>query len=104
MFKKLINIASLLLLVVFLLPSIVKLEHHHENFVCKAKSEKHFHNFHEKCIVCDFEFSIFSSDTENFTFQEEKLFGEIDNYYISVNHSLFSKYSFLLRAPPYKQV
>src|ERR1035437_6984578 len=39
MVKKLKNIISLLLLLVFLLPTIVKLGHqHHEHFVCNAGS------------------------------------------------------------------
>jgi hypothetical protein len=100
MIRKFKNIASLLLLLVFLLPSIVKLEHHHEHFECKAKNEKHLHVFHEKCAVCNFEFSVFSSDFENIVFQKEQPVAKYCNNYRSVNYSTLSKYSFLLRAPP----
>lgn len=98
------NIAFLLLLLVFLLPSIVKLEHHHQHFECKAKNEKHLHVFHEKCAVCNFEFSIFSSDVEYIVLKKEQPLTEYCNNYSSVNYSAFSEYSFLLRAPPYRQI
>ncbi len=104
MIRKFKNIASLLLLLVFLLPSIVKLEHHHEHFECKAKNEKHYHVFHEKCAVCNFEFSIFSSDFENIVLSKEQPVAKYCNNYRSVNYSTLSKYSFLLRAPPYRQI
>jgi len=104
MIRKFKNIASLLLLLVFLLPSIVKLEHHHEHFECKAKNEKHYHVLHEKCAVCNFEFSVFSSDFENIVLSKEQPLDKYCNNYKSVNYSTLSKYSFLLRAPPYRQI
>lgn len=104
MVRKFKTIASLLLLLVFISPSIVKLEHHHEHFECKAKHEKHYHEFHEKCAVCNFEFSVFSSDFENIVLTTEQPLINYCNLYNSVNYSIRYKYSFLLRAPPYKQV
>ena len=104
MIRKFKNIASLLLLLVFLLPSIVKLEHHHEHFECKAKNEKHYHVLHEKCAVCNFEFSVFSSDFENIVLSKEQPLDKYCNNYKSVNYSTLPKYSFLLRAPPYSQI
>jgi hypothetical protein len=102
--RKFKNITSLLLLLVFILPSIVKLEHHHEHFECKAKNEKHYHVFHEKCAVCNFEFSVFSSDFKNIVLPKEQPVAQYCNNYSSVNYSTLSKHSFLLRAPPYKQI
>ena len=104
MIRKFKKVASLLLLFVFLLPSIVKLEHHPEHFECKAKNEKHYHVFHKKCAVCNFEFSIFSPDFENIVLQKEQPVSTYCNNYRSVNYSTLSKYSFLLRAPPYRQI
>jgi hypothetical protein len=104
MIRKFKNIASLFLLLVFILPSIVRLEHHHEHFECKAKNEKHYHVFHEKCAVCNFEFSIFSSDFEKIVLPKEQPVAKYCNNYRSVNYSTLSKYSFLLRAPPYRQI
>ena len=104
MITKLKNIASLFLLLVFLFPTIVIIEHHHEQFTCNAKNEKHYHEFHEKCSICSFEFSVYSSDIENIDLQKEK---PLDNYfcnYSSLYYSNLSQYSFLLRAPPLKQI
>ena len=104
MIRKFKNIASLLFLPVFLLPSIVKLEHHHDYFECKVKNEKHCHVLHENCAVCNFEFSVFSSDLENINLPKEQPAAEYCNNYRSVNYTTLSEYSFLLRAPPYKQI
>jgi hypothetical protein len=100
MINKLKNIISILLLLALLMPAIVKLEHHHEHFVCKAKNEKHLHEEHENCAVCSFEFSVFASDVLNINFENEKPSDKYCNNYSSINYSSLSKYSFLLRAPP----
>lgn len=100
MIRKLKNIASLLLLLAFIFPSVVVIEHHHDQFECKAKNEKHYHVFHEKCAVCNFEFSIFSSDAENINLPKEQHIAKYCYDYKSVHYSSLSKYSFLLRAPP----
>ncbi len=56
-YKRLI---SLLLVTIFISPTIVKFEHHHDHFSCNAKNEKHFHAHHEKCFICKFDFSLIS--------------------------------------------
>lgn len=100
MIRKFKNIGSSLLLLVFLLPSIVKLEHRDENFECKAVNENHLHILHEKCVICNFEFSVFLSDFEDLDFQKEKPLEYFCNNYDSVYFSNLSQFSFLLRAPP----
>lgn len=102
--RKYKNIASLLLLLVFLLPSIVKIGHHHEHFECNAKNEKHYHVFHEKCAICNFEFSVFLSSVKNIQLQKENPFDAYCNNYDSRFNSNLSRFSFLLRAPPDKQI
>lgn len=104
MIHKFKNIISVFLLLVFLLPSIVKLEHHHEHFQCKAKNEKHFHEYHEKCAVCSFEFSVFSSDFKYFALPKEHPVAKYCINYRSVHYSSLSEYSFSLRAPPFQQI
>jgi hypothetical protein len=94
------NIASLLLLLVFLLPSIIKLEHHHERIECKAKHDSHYSVIHDKCVICDFEFSHFLSHTGDIDFQKENPAAYFRNNYDSVYFSNFSLFSSLLRAPP----
>src|ERR1035437_4391516 len=105
MVRKLKYIISLLLLLVFLLPTIVKLGHqHHEHFVCNAGSGKHFHEYHEKCSICNFEFASFLSGAENIDLQKETPVDRYsNNYSFHYSYSL-SQYSFLLRAPPEKQI
>jgi hypothetical protein len=102
--RKFKNIASLLLLLVFVFPGIVKLEHHHEHFVCKAKNGQHYHAYHENCAVCNFEFSVFSSDFENIVLQNEQPVDKYFNNYRLGKTSNLLKYSFSLRAPPVKQI
>jgi hypothetical protein len=104
MIRKFKNIASLILLAVFLFSSLVKLEHHHENYGSHSKNEKYYHLFHEKCAICSFEFSIFSDNHENIVIPKEQPIARYCNNYRSVHYSALSKYSFLLRAPPYRQI
>lgn len=100
MIKWLKNSIALLLVFTLVAPTIVKLEHHHEQFVCHAKGEKHLHTEHEKCAACDFEFSVFVPDS--FAFYSVKLQPEVyySNLYSSIALSTHSQYSFSLRAPP----
>lgn len=104
MIKNLNKITSLLLLLVFLLPSIIKLEHHHEDIIYKAVHEKQFNVFHEKCAICNFEFSAYMMTFNNSDFQKENPLDNYSNKYNSKDHSNRSQFSFLLRAPPYRQI
>jgi hypothetical protein len=105
MVRKLKYIISLLLLLVFLLPTIIILGHqHHEHFVCNAGSEKHFHEYHEKCSICNFEFASFLSGVQNIDLQKETPVDRYSNNYNSHYSYSLSQYSFLLRAPPEKQI
>jgi hypothetical protein len=81
-------------------PTVVKLEHHHDEFVCTAKHINHFHLYHEKCYICNFEFSFFSLDKESPKIEKPN-FNKPNN--ILLPYSLPQgklKYSTLLRAPP----
>jgi hypothetical protein len=100
MARKLKIIISVFFLLVFLLPSLVKLEHQHDDFKCKAINEKHIHVQHEKCGVCNFEFSVFLSDFAKIDFQKETYLEFFCDNYDSVNFADPSQYSFSLRGPP----
>jgi hypothetical protein len=102
--RKLKNLTSLLLLLVFLLPTVVKLEHHHEHFVYKVKNEKDSHVFYGKCGICNFEFFVFLSDIENIDLQNEKPLTNYRNNYYCLYYTNLSQFSYLLRAPPGLQV
>jgi hypothetical protein len=100
MIKKYKRAISLFLMMAFLLPSIVKFEHHHPHFEFKDTSKKQFHAFQEKCSICTFEFAVFLNDVNLIELHKEKPTGfYFNNYYSQYNFS-FSRYSFLLRAPP----
>ena len=90
-----------MLLTVFLLPSLIKLSHHHDHFDCYAKNENQYHNYHSKCALCNFEFSVFSLDFQITVLKKILPAAEYLNNYNSLIYSVYSKYSFLLRAPPF---
>lgn len=104
MIRKFKNIISFLLLLIFILPTIVKLEHHHVNFISITKNENHSHVFQEKCAICNFEFSVFLSSFENIDLQKENPLDSYFNNYNSRYNSNLSQFSFLLRAPPCRQI
>ena len=97
------HIGSVVLLIVFLLPSIVKLQHHH-SFEVTALNSKNSTVLSSNCPICNFEFSIFISDTENFNLQTQNLTDNYFNDYNSRYNSNLSQFSFLLRAPPFIQI
>lgn len=101
MLRKFKNITSSLLLMVILLPSIVKLEHHHKHSFPDTQTANHNLFFTEKCSICSFEFSVFLSDFGCSDLPKEKPSINYFNNYDSVYHSNFSKFSFSLRAPPF---
>lgn len=89
------------MLAVFLWPSVVKLEHHHdhceEHSCCGASVEKE----HEKCEICTFEFSVFTDEAEDPIFADERILtvGLVPNLVRKcADHD---GYIFLLRAPPH---
>jgi hypothetical protein len=98
------NIISLLLLLVFLLPSIVKLEHHHQHNFFQPQNVKQFRVYQDKCEICSFEFSVFLSAIENIELQNDLPVDHYSNHYKSLSICNLSQYSFALRAPPYRQI
>ena len=98
------NIAPILLLLVFLLPTIEKLEHHHKHSIHNLANDTHYPEFRDNCYICDFEFSVFSSDFKTIELLKEQHLDNYCNNYSSFNYSNHSIRSFLLRAPPYRQI
>jgi len=99
--------ASFLLLLVFLLPSIIKVEHHHEPLKNKAEKKergKSYHTTQAKCAVCSFEFSTFSTHIIPVLLEKIQHVVLFFENYRSFNYSALTNYSFLLRAPPLKQI
>lgn len=99
--KTIKHIPALVLLWVFLFPSMVKFEHYHEvSKINRTADGKQLDVLHEKCYVCSFEFSIFSTDSLTLDFEDERLLVDYCNNYKWAYYSSLSNYSFLLRAPP----
>lgn len=104
MMRKFKKITSLILLLVLLLPSIVKLEHHHKHYAYNLTNEKDHPVLQDNCPICNFEFSVFISGIENIDLQNESPLDYYCNNYNSHYNSNLSQYSFLLRAPPDQQI
>jgi hypothetical protein len=100
MSRKFKNIASIILLLIFLLPSVIKLGHHHEHFVYDSKSEKNSPVLYGVCGICNFEFFVFLSDLGDIDLQNETPLADYCNNYNCLYYSNPSQYSYLLRAPP----
>jgi|GEM_PF-633454 len=100
MIRTLKNIAPILLLLVFLLPSIEKFEHHHKHSIHNLANDKHYPEFSDNCYICDFEFSVFSSNTEDICLQKVQHVDNYSNNYRSFKYSNLSLHSLLLRGPP----
>lgn len=96
------KILALILLALFLTPTVVKVEHHHEHFVCSAKNEKHLHLYRDKCPVCSFEFSIFSFSGDKEAVTRTQYSDAWLNTYQPADFPVFLNFSFSLRAPPLK--
>lgn len=87
-------------LLAFLLPSAIKMEHHHDRVAGRAESADRSAEFHEKCAVCDFEFSLFSV-ASSYIPQSVALI--LDGYVAKCIACIYVnplEYSFSLRAPP----
>jgi hypothetical protein len=91
---------ALTLLLVFLMPSLLKLEHHHDHEICDESIGGNMAFFHEKCLTCSFEFSVFTELTEKFDFRKEDQSTPYCKNYKSVTFSNLTHFLFLLRAPP----
>ena len=97
---KLNKIVSVILLMVFLFPTIVKLEHHHKYNSVNVKDERHLPVLKENCAICNFALPVFIPDLENINIQAVNfIIGYINNYQSPTlfNHTQFT---FSFRAPP----
>jgi len=85
---------------VFIFPSIVKIKHHHNHLLSSTKNEKQRPVFHEKCAICNFEFSVFLTGTKQIELCKENPPVHYCNNYHAIYYSNLPCFSFLLRAPP----
>ncbi|PKP35877.1 MAG: hypothetical protein CVU00_00085 [Bacteroidetes bacterium HGW-Bacteroidetes-17] len=100
MHRKFNYITSLLLLLAFLSPSLIKLGHHHQYASSETLNDRQSHFSVEKCPICNFELSNFLSGIEHIDLQN----GQPNDAYFNIYNSRYnlnhSQFSFLLRAPP----
>ncbi|HNW98858.1 MAG TPA: hypothetical protein PKK00_10655 [Bacteroidales bacterium] len=94
------NIISIFLLGIFLLPTIIKLEHHHEHYIYKSDNKKHIHEFHHKCEICKFEFSTYTPSPVKTANSKNVINYFYNNIYTSAVFIEQNILSFSLRAPP----
>lgn len=100
MIRKLAKLSSRLILLVFLLPTAVKLEHHHEHDDCQQESTLLYHSFHEDCDICNFEFAAFCQNFGISDLEKENPSDNYRNHYRPANYSGQSESATLLRGPP----
>jgi len=92
---------ALLFLLAFLLPQVVKALHFHDHEInCTSETGRHFDHQTEKCEICDYSISVFTSSNENGSFSKILVSDNYINLYTSVLISKPTSFSFLLRAPP----
>ena len=94
------NSISLFLMVLFFIPSVIKMEHHHDYFKNKINTESHSSDIQKQCPICKFELPAFSSSLEKNRLQMEVPSSRSCNNYCSIFYSIHSEFSFLLRGPP----
>ncbi len=83
-----------------MMPSIIKIEHHHNHSEPANNSEFSYNKYHDKCLICNFEFSVFLQLDEEVYFEEEDHPEYYLNDYNSKHFENLSQFNFLLRAPP----
>ena len=104
MTRKFKHITSVFLIIVFLLDTIVKIEHHHKHYANDIKNESHNTSLQVNCPICNFEFPVFLSSIEDFHLQNANFIDSYFNTYNSRYNYNLSQFSFLLRAPPAIQI
>lgn len=100
MIQKFRHSIAFILVAALLLPSMLRLEHHHERFSCNAKTEKHIHEYHKECAACNFTFSVFLDDFQKISSNKHETLDSYINLFKSCIYSNRHSYSFLLRGPP----
>lgn len=75
--------------------------HQHNHCFYSADKEKHIHEFHKKCAIPGLELSFFEAEEQALIAKKQYYFIAITDKYKSVFVNINSKFSFLLRAPPF---
>ena len=97
---KIRSVLSLWMAFILLLPAFIKAGHHHETFIYSLADGKIIHETHEKCAVCNFEFSVFQAWDSKVVFEKNEITANFICLSVGFHFSDLSRYTFLLRAPP----
>ncbi len=94
------NIIALSLMAIMLSPMVIKVVHHHGHQAFYATNEKQIHPLHEKCAICNFEFSVFLPYKCPVFFEKPVIADHFTACQLEDIFIRFPHFSFLLRAPP----
>ena len=101
------KLIPLFLLLVFLAPMALIIEHHHEDQThhCSiafgdAAQDATYEEAHEECAICEYEFSHVISHPKEIISQTSKPAFDFLNHYSSIIISGTENNSYALRAPP----
>jgi len=95
------HIIPLFLLWIFLSPLVVQTIHRHEHaYHFTPKNEKYFHVYHEKCPICAFHFSNFTSAHKYLKTSVKEVYRRFVYSYKTVFVEKSYYLSLLLRGPP----
>lgn len=98
------HLLSILLAVLFLTPMTIQLFdgvfHHHDHNIFSTNPKQNIHEYHEKCPIPGYEFSIFEIQKQVLNTQKISYGHPVSFSFISNFRPNNSDYSFLLRAPP----
>ncbi len=86
------------------MPTAVKIEHHHDHGKPADNTDYPSKEYHDNCVICNFEFSVFLSGDRSVYFEKEYYSKYYRSDYISEHFQNLSQYNFQLRAPPAFQI
>jgi len=97
---KLTRIGIFLLLSLLLSPGMVLVFHEHEAHIHQTGSGNNFPHFDERCLVCEFEFSVFNSKCKIQSQQKHIFTGTAFPDFFESIVLIRHPYIYSLRAPP----
>ncbi len=95
---------AIVLLFIFSLPFVIQYAdfawHHHDDFVCTAKHEKHIHVQKDTCTIASFTFTPFICSTTILAVLSKPLIFNTNLAWYNSAYYTQLKHTFQLRAPP----
>jgi hypothetical protein len=92
---------ALLILFIFMVPTIIKDLHHHEHSGSNDVNKINVHEYQHRCVICNFEFSIYTQSEEKSTSSLTIINGRYINIDVSAVFIPRPVFPYSLRAPPF---